>query len=69
MSTYEWLCLIGVLAAGFWTIHHDLQNFVRREDCKEDMGEHCSQIGGIERRLGKVENRVTKLETEIEVTK
>ena len=69
MSTFEWLCLIGVLAGGFWAIHHDLQNFVRREDCREDMGGHCEWLGRLDKDLGEVKSRVAKIETKMEEMK
>ena len=61
------LALIGWGASSLAGLRKDIQAFVRREDCAADMGEHCDKIGGLEKRLGKLENRVTAVEVSVDL--
>lgn len=61
------LALIGWGANSLAGLRKDIQAFVRRDDCTADMGEHCAKIAGLEKRLGKLENRTTAIESKIAI--
>lgn len=44
-----------------------LSDFVKKDDCKSDMGEHCSKINGLEYRLDKNEKAFAELKAKAEV--
>lgn len=44
-----------------------LANFVKRDDCKEDMGEHCGKIEMLEGRIDEQEKALNTLLTKAEI--
>ena len=44
-----------------------LTDFVKKDDCKEDMGEHCGKIKSLEDRIGKNEKELTELKSKAEI--
>lgn len=44
-----------------------LTEFVKKDDCKTDMGEHCGKIETLEHRMGKIEKAFTELKTKAEI--
>ena len=44
-----------------------LSDFVQKDDCKTDMGEHCSKINGLEYRMDKNEKAFAELKAKAEV--
>lgn len=44
-----------------------LTDFVKKDDCKTDMGEHCSKIDSLEYRVDKAEKSFAELKAKAEV--
>jgi hypothetical protein len=44
-----------------------LAEFVKKDDCKEDMGDHCTKINGLECRMDKHEKAFAELKAKAEV--
>ena len=44
-----------------------LTDFVKKDDCKEDMGEHCSKIDSLEFRIDRSEKAFAELKAKAEV--
>lgn len=44
-----------------------LTDFVKKDDCKTDMGEHCSKIDSLECRVDKAEKSFAELKAKTEV--
>lgn len=44
-----------------------LSEFVKNDDCKSDMGEHCTKISDLEYRMGKNEKAFAELKAKAEV--
>ena len=44
-----------------------LTDFVKKDDCKEDMGDHCTKINGLEYRMDKHEKAFAELKAKAEV--
>lgn len=44
-----------------------LAHFVKKDDCKEDMGEHCGKIETLEKRIDKNEKALESLKAKAEI--
>lgn len=44
-----------------------LADFVKKDDCKEDMGEHCTKMDSIEKRVEKFEKDFVALKAQSEI--
>lgn len=44
-----------------------LATFVKKDDCKDDMGAHCDKISALETRVASNETAVAELKTKVEV--
>lgn len=44
-----------------------LTDFVKKDDCKEDMGEHCGKIDSLEKRIDKNEKALAELKAKAEI--
>ena len=44
-----------------------LTEFVKKDDCKTDMGEHCSKIDSLEYRIDKNEKALAELKAKAEI--
>lgn len=44
-----------------------LANFVKKDDCKEDMGKHCGKIDALEKRIDKGEKAFEALKAKAEI--
>lgn len=44
-----------------------LTDFVKKDDCKNDMGEHCSKIDSLEYRIDRAEKAFAELKAKAEV--
>lgn len=44
-----------------------LTDFVKKDDCKEDMGEHCGKISSLEKRIEKYEKSFAELKAKAEI--
>lgn len=44
-----------------------LTDFVKKDDCKEDMGEHCGKINSLEKRIEKNEKSLAELKAKAEI--
>lgn len=44
-----------------------LTEFVKKDDCKTDMGEHCSKIDSLEYRIDKSEKTLAELKAKAEI--
>lgn len=68
------LFLGGLIATAIFRMADNVKNltaaltdFVKKDDCKEDMGDHCTKINGLEYRMDKHEKAFAELKAKAEV--
>ena len=68
------LFLGGLIAKAIFKMSDSIQGlttalteFVKKDDCKTDMGEHCSKIDSLEYRIDKNEKALAELKAKAEV--
>ena len=66
-----WMQIIfsGLLAWIGWelrSIKKELKTFVLREDCRDDMKQHCVRLNDLEKRMIAEENQLTALKAKAE---
>lgn len=68
------LFLGGLIAKAIFKMSDSIQGlttalteFVKKDDCKTDMGEHCGKIATLEHRIGKNEEALTALTAKAEI--
>lgn len=59
--------LIGWVAWELRDIKKELKMYVRREDCKDDMGNHCEQINELRERVNNNEADIKSLAAKAQV--
>ena len=55
--------ILAWMAAALWGIHRDLRDFVTKEDCSRQMGDHCGEIDKLWEKVRKNESDVSALQT------
>lgn len=55
--------ILAWMAAALWGIHRDLREFVTKEDCSRQMGDHCGEIDRLWEKVRENESKVTALQT------
>ena len=68
------LFLGGLIAKAIFKMSDSIQGltqalaeFVKKDDCKTDMGEHCSKIDSLEYRIDKNEKSLAELKAKAEI--
>jgi hypothetical protein len=68
------LFLGGLIAKAIFKMSDSIQGltkalteFVKKDDCKTDMGEHCSKIDSLEKRIDKGEKAFEALKAKAEI--
>jgi hypothetical protein len=68
------LFLGGLIAKAIFKMSDSIQGltkalteFVKKDDCKTDMGEHCSKIDSLEYRIDKNEKALAELKAKAEI--
>jgi hypothetical protein len=68
------LFLGGLIAKAIFKMSDSIQSltkalteFVKKDDCKTDMGEHCGKIETLEYRIDKQEKELARLQAQAEI--
>ena len=68
------LSLGGLIAKAIFKMSDSIQgltkaltDFVKKDDCKTDMGEHCEKIDSLEERIGNNEKAIAELKAKAEI--
>lgn len=68
------LFLGGLIAKAIFKMSDSIQGltkalteFVKKDDCKTDMGEHCGKIDSLEKRINENEKSLAELRTKAEI--
>lgn len=67
---WQQIIFSGLLAWIAWelrAIKKELKTFVLREDCRDDMHQHCDRLDTLEKRIDKTSESLRKLEGHAEV--
>ena len=59
--------LLGWIAWELREIKKELKTFVLREDCRDDMHQHCDRLNELEDRIGASERRLEHLDGQVSV--